>query len=261
MSASRSSGIPTESSTEWWQPYVSDYGSEKPSKFARALAETIALEPNTKRLLDLGCGCGIIGLYCLIEKKTQSVTFSDLMPVWIDKTRVNVALKIEEGKIIPSQAAVTDDMHFRQIPLELLKQHDMLAFNPPQYPEGYATTSELDKLGNDPTKATFRLAGPEGLEIAQDFFEWYSSLEQPKPDVVIVLSSFLGKRNIVDAIESCHLQWAIIAETRVFLRDEFSRKAEQFFENTEEKQDRMLQRDGVGWTKKLLTIKITDHRE
>src|SRR5690348_7040540 len=75
---------PMSTMTEWWQPYVADYGCEKPSMLSQVLAETFPVEPPTKRLLDIGCGTGIIGLYCLLEKKAGSVTFVDVMHEWID---------------------------------------------------------------------------------------------------------------------------------------------------------------------------------
>jgi methylase of polypeptide subunit release factors len=243
---------------EWWQPYVADCRSEKPSKLAQTLAETIPVEPRTKRLLDIGCGSGIIGLYCLLEKKARFVTFIDVMPVWIDITRANVSLKIKQGVIAPSQVDVMDAMPFDRISPEVLAQHDMLSFNLPQFPESYLNPGDLSNLEADPVKARFRLAGPDGLKFARGFFRWYADLKSPKPDAVCVLWSILGKQQIIEALQANRFQWKIIKETPVPLKPEFSRIAAQFFQDAAEKDNRMLARDGDGWTNNVLTIRLTN---
>src|SRR5580698_5331286 len=162
MSESR----PLSAAMEWWQPYVADCGPEKPSRLSQVLAESIPVAPRTKRILDIGCGSGIIGLYCLLEKKARSVTFMDLMPEWIDITRTNVSLKIEKRALTPSQVNVMDAMPFARISPEVVAQHDMLIFNLPQYPKDFANSSDLSKLEADPIQGHYRLAGPDGLKLA-----------------------------------------------------------------------------------------------
>lgn len=244
--------------TEWWQPYVDDYGYEKPSRLSQVLAETFPAEPPAKRLLDIGCGTGIIGLYCLLEKKSRSVTFVDVMHEWIDIARANVSRKIESGAIDPSQVDVMDAMPFERIPPEIVAQHDMLVFNLPQYPEDFANRSYLSELGANPVKARYRLAGPDGLKLARDFFQWYARLKQPKPDAIFLLWSILGRRQIMEALNSDRFQWKIVQQTPVPLKPEFSHIAAQFFQDAEERDNRMLQRDGDGWTNHVLTIRLTD---
>src|ERR1700689_3799467 len=170
MSEKRPMSIPTQ----WWQAYIGDCGCEKPSKLSEVLAETIPAEPRTKKLLDIGCGTGIIGLYCLLEKKASSVTFVDILHEWIDITRANVSLKIEEGAITPSQVDVMDAMPFDRILPELVAQHDTIVFNVPQFPGDFVAPSELSKIGADPIRARYRLAGRDGLQLARDFSQWYA---------------------------------------------------------------------------------------
>jgi methylase of polypeptide subunit release factors len=254
MSESRSLSAPAE----WWQPYVADCGREKPSKLSQVLAETIPVEPPTKKLLDIGCGTGIIGLYCLLEKKAHSVTFVDLMPEWVDITRANVSFQIEKRAITSSQVDVMEAMPFARISPELVAQHDMLIFNLPQYPEDYSNPSDLSTFRADPIKAHYRLAGPDGLKLVRDFSQWYARLKQPKPDMVFVLWSILGKRQITKALNNEGFQWKIIKETPIPVKPEFSHVAAQFFQDSEEKDNRMLERDGDGWTNKVLTIRLTN---
>ena|ERR1700761_4283123 len=249
---------PLSDRTEWWRPYVTDCGPEKPSRLSQVLAETIPAEPSTKKLLDIGCGSGIIGLYCLLEKKASSVTFIDLMPEWIDIARANVRFNIENHSIMPSQVDVMDAMPFARISPETVAQHDILIFNLPQYPEDYANPSDLSKFEADPINAHYRLAGPDGLKLARDFSQWYARLKQPKPDAVFVLWSILGRRQIIKALTADSFHWKIIKETPVPVKPEFSHVAAQFFQDTEERDNRMLERNGDGWTNKVLTIRFTN---
>ncbi len=249
------------SPAEWWQAYVADCGCEKPSKLAQVLAETLPVEPRTKRLLDIGCGSGIIGLYSLLEKKASSVTFIDVLDVWIEITRANVKLKIENGAIAPSQVDVVDAMPFNRISPETVAQSDMLAFNLPQFPESFVSPDDRSKIGADPVRSRYRLAGPDGLKVAREFCQWYGCLSQPKPDAVFVLWSILGKRQIIEAIKTDRFQWTTIKETPVPLKPEFSGMAAQFYRDAEERDNRMLARDGKGWINHVLTIRLTDIRD
>jgi methylase of polypeptide subunit release factors len=242
---------------EWWQPYIGDCGCEKPSKLSQLLAETIPAEPRTKKLLDIGCGTGVIGLYCLLENKAASVTFTDILHEWIGITRANVNLKIEEGSIAPSQVDVMDAMPFDRIPAEVVAKHDMVVFAIPQFPEDFVSPGELAKIAADPIRARYRLAGRDGLKLTRDFSQWYARLRRPKPGAVFVLWSIVGKRQIAEALKSDSFRWEIICETPIPLKPEFSRVAEGFFQSAEERDNRMLAKDGNGWVNHVLTIRLT----
>jgi hypothetical protein len=95
------------------------------------------------------------------------------------------------------------------------------------------------------------------LKLARDFSQWYARLQQPKPDAVFVLWSILGKRQITEALAADRFRWKIIQETPIPVKPEFSRIAAQFFQDTEERDNRMLARDGDTWTNRVLTIRLT----
>jgi methylase of polypeptide subunit release factors len=243
---------------EWWQAYVANYGSEKPTRLSQALAETFPVEPLPKRLLDIGCGTGIIGLYCLLEKKVSYVTFVDLMPEWIDITHANVGHKIETGAISPYQVHVMDPMPFERISPELVAQHDIVVFNLPQFPESFVSQSDLSEIEADALRARYRLSGPDGLKLARDFCRWYGGLKRPKPSAMFVLWSILGKRQIIEVLNASGFQWTIVQETMIPLKPEFSHMAARFFEDPEERDNRMLGTDEDGWTHHVLTIRLTE---
>jgi methylase of polypeptide subunit release factors len=232
--------------------YISIDGGHPPSRFAEAFAETIPIEPGRTRFLDIGCGSGIIGIYCLIETKAAFVTFNDILDEWISIARVNVNKKIEQGEILRSQAEFIN-AKFTDIPGDVIARHSLLGFNPPQLPDKY-----LGDVGEDRVRASFRNGGPDGLEVARQFFEWYAGLDVSKPDAVILLSSFLGWSRITEAIERHRIQWRELKRTRVTLREFMWNDAKKLSSDRKEKIDRSLvEGPGDSWTKELVTILLT----
>lgn len=245
---------------KWFEPYVTYWGSDQPSRFARTMAQTIPIDKGVTKLLDIGCGSGIIGIYCLIKKEARSVTFNDLQASWIDTTRRNVDIKIREGTIQQAQVEFTKAGPFadpKVISTEVIAQHTLLAFNPPQLPTEYVVEKSLQSIENDPIEKAFRIGGPDGLNIVRNFLEWYAGVKTPKPDAVILLSSFLGRELINQTIASCGLREASREETAgVPLRPIFVKEKIDALSN-EERDDKSLTPDGHGWwTKTLFTIRL-----
>ena len=236
---------------EWWHLYLTNCGPEAPSHFAEALSRTI---PREASVLDLGCGSGIVGLYCLIEGKAQSVTFADLRREWIDITRENVTRKISEGLICESQVAVLEAASFTELPAEVLDRHDLVAFNPPQLPFKYLDERRRDEFDADAIRRDFRCGGPDGLEVVKEFLRWYVDPRQLKPVCILVLSSFLGRALIAETLASFGVTAQIAAETSVPLRAAFWAATERL--STSEQEDRSLLRSSRGWRKQLLTYRI-----
>ena len=233
-------------------------GSRGALQFPEALARTIPIEPGKTQLLDIGCGTGIIGIYCLIEKNARSVTFIDLEPKWIDVTRCNLDIKIREGAIQQPQVKLLNAGDLAKISPEEIARHDLLAFNPPQLPYAYVDDETRKKIESDPIERTFRRGGLDGLDIARMFFNWYASLPMPKPDAVILLSSFLGRRLIDEAISKSGLRPREKAtETDATLRKMFWKQADDFLDSPDELKDRLIEKIDGTWHKKLLTIRLT----
>jgi methylase of polypeptide subunit release factors len=252
-------------SKNWQWPEASKYISsisvfDPPSLFTKTISEIIPIKSGFTRLLDIGCGCGIIGIYCLIKKKTKLVTFNDIQDAAILETRANVAMHIEQGAIHESQVAGHRGS-FTTIPPSIITHHDLIAFNPPQLPTGFINKEHRKKIEADSSMSLFRIGGPDGLKIVKEFFTWYAMLKPPKPAAIIVLSSFLGRNLIKKKVEEHCLKWEILKETQVPLREILNDAADKFSKDNAELSDRSLERNFSGgfsakWSKKLLTIEI-----
>lgn len=236
--------------------YISETGGPCPSYFSRTFAEEVPIKAGETRFLDIGCGSGIIGIFCLIEKKAAFVTFNDRLGEMISVTRNNVDKKVNQGKISASQVDY-EEAEFTDIPADIVTQHDLLGFNPPQLPDKYY--KYLKHVGGDEVTKSYRSGGADGLDVARKFLQWYRKLSSPAPDAVILLSSFLGLSAIEDVIQENKLGWQYLKRKRVPLRGLFSEHDDEILLSNEKfKMDRSLMKDPNGkWTKELIPILLT----
>lgn len=201
--------------------YIRFTGGHPPSHFAKVLATAIQTEERSDRLLDLGCGSGIIGIYALVEKVAASATFVDVQEGMVLAAKANLDLCIAKGTIRADQVDyLTAD--FNQIPLSILETHDLIAFNPPQLPEAFVNKEYLEALRQDRSGAVFRLgvgaSNPDGLNVIRSFLDWYASLPATAPQAVIGLSGFLGRKRIERLLNAHRLDWTLKQKTRIPLR-------------------------------------------
>jgi methylase of polypeptide subunit release factors len=234
--------------------YVTETGGSAPSLFAETISKTLPIEPGKTRLLDIGCGSGIIGLYTLVKRKAAFVTFNDIQKEMIAAARVNADKQIMRGAISDSQVAYLGG-DFKSISAQAVARHNLVSFNPPQLPSDALSAKNRAEIEEDQSLSYFRLGGPDGLRIVRDFFHWYSQLADVQPEAVILLSSFLGLSKIRAAIRESNLKSKILTRTTVPLREILSDAAERL--SAEEMEDRSLKRtDQRRWTKELLTISV-----
>lgn len=245
---------------EWPQArrYVGDAGGHPPSYFAKVLAETIPIERGKTRLLDIGSGSGIIGIFCIIEKGAAFATFNDIQPEMMAAARVNVEWHMRSGEIAASQVAFLQ-ASFREIAPDVIAGHDLLAFNPPQLPQSLASQDYLAEISRHNSEMLLRLgearSNPDGLAVVREFLAWYAKLKGAKPKAIITLSSFLGKSRIAQAIQASNLRSEIVARTRVPLRPALTAAATRIAANEAQRMDRSLEPSPDGnWTKEILTI-------
>jgi methylase of polypeptide subunit release factors len=237
--------------------YVSRFSFfEAPSHFARVISTTVPIRPGRTKLLDIGCGSGIVGLYCLAERGAAFVTFSDIQSIAIAESIANAIRTMENNRtnvIRPDQLDFLEACPFGSIPSQIVSSHDMLVFNPPQLPTDYLAHDELLRLSKDRFRAAFRLGGADGLRVLREFLLWYSYLEEPTPPATVLLSSFLGLERIRSTFRTYNLAHEIKAETIVPLRRILNGAAELFSDS--ERAERGLRKAENGeWEKTLLTI-------
>lgn len=232
--------------------YVFETGGHAPSLFAKTLCEWLPIQPRETRLLDVGCGCGIVGLFCLIERAAAYVTFNDIQEEMILIAQDNVARQIAKGVISDSRVGYLK-RNFVEIASQFAEQHDLISFNPPQLPTEALDHQTLEQISGDPSLSYFRLGGLDGLDVVRKFLKWYSNLDATAPRAIIMISSFLGISRIRSAMESDCLDWDIIARNRVPLRSILSRAAKSL--TSDEREDRLLEPNSQGgWSKELLVI-------
>jgi methylase of polypeptide subunit release factors len=232
-------------------------GFDPPSLFAKALAEAIPIEPHTTRLLDIGCGRGIIGLYCLAKRNAGQVTFNDIQSDAIAESRLNATRLIDQGTIRAVQVDFLDPCGLSEIGTNVIAAHDIMTFNPPQLPTSYVDKQKLAEITADPHNEIFRIAGDDGLKLAREYFRWYAAGANRTTKAAIVLSSFLGWSRITAAIHAFGLTERVIAETRIPLRTMLAAAADSFVGNDAELNDRSLTKFDGKWTKKLLVILVS----
>jgi hypothetical protein len=229
---------------------------DPPSLFAKAACEFVPVVPGKTRLLDIGCGRGIIGLYCLAERKARSVRFNDVQQIAIDETLRNSIRLILRRRFSPSQIGFSCAQSFSRIPREIVEESDMISFNPPQLPYKYLAKAKLAEIRADPQNSAFRLGGPDGLKLVRKFCRWYSSLGTPRPRAVLVLSSFLGRDNISTAMHSAGLRAHILREVRIPLREMLTDAATRLARDSTQRHNRSLQLVNGRWTKRLLVLEV-----
>lgn len=234
------------SNTSWFDP---------PSLFAKTMAYSLPIASGQTRLLDLGCGSGIIGLYALVEKKAAKVTFTDIQRKGVSEAWLNTGRHVASGAIDPRSVAFLPAMSFVELDRETLGALDLIAFNPPQLPRRFVSREYTEKLGTSRVLSDFRNGGEDGLDVVRAFMTWLAKLKGTRPAAVILLSSFLGRGNIWSAVERCGLTAKLLSEKAIELRPILWDAADSF--NAAERKDRGLRRSKTGWTKALFTIQVT----
>ena len=250
----------TEKQWEWLEAkaYTGIIGGfDPPSHFAEAMADTLPIKAGETKLLDIGCGCGIIGIYGLAKKHAKFVTFNDCLSEAIAVTFANVHWHIQQGNIEESQVAGLK-ADFANIPPDIVTQHNLITFNPPQLPWNWVNEEYRNKIESLPSQMSFRCGGDDGLDVVRHFLAWYRSLEGTKPPVLITLSSFIGKGLIETTINGFGFKWHIFREKKsVPLRKILTKSADAF--SVADRNDRSLEKNDDGkWTKDLLIISLGD---
>lgn len=128
--------------------------------------------PDAQRVLDMGCGSGVIGLSLAAAKPGWSVTLADVSPDALSLARENAAsLGVENAELIESHlfSAVSGEF-------------DGIVANLPYVPDGERATMAREVL-HDPALALF--SGADGLDLIRRFIP--EAFQRLKPGGWIVL--------------------------------------------------------------------------
>lgn len=112
--------------------------------------------PESARVLDLGCGSGVLGLSLAAARPRWHVTLADISPEALELTRENAA-KLE----LPNVSFVESDLFSA-----LDGPFDLIAANLPYVPETERATLTKE-VQHDPDLALF--GGPDGLDVIRRF--------------------------------------------------------------------------------------------
>lgn len=124
--------------------------------FARVLQANRQLVDN-KFILDLGCGCGLLGLICALHG-AKSVHFRDLNPEAVRNSQLN-------AKILGIQnASFSSGSLFESLPNGI--KFDVLVFNPPSISGTPETFGEAAFIREDSLLSEFYRKFPEYLKKA-----------------------------------------------------------------------------------------------
>lgn len=113
--------------------------------------------PESPRVLDMGCGSGVLGLTLAADLPGSQVTLADLSPAALDLARENAAL-LE----IPNAAFVQSDLFSALAG----RRFDLIVANLPYVPETDRPTLSRE-VAHDPDLALF--GGPDGLDVIRRF--------------------------------------------------------------------------------------------
>ena len=249
-----------EHSADFWKTFLVTNGPfDAPSCLSEHLAIALrtVIIPDRTRLLDVGCGAGIIGIHSLVEYRARFVTFNDIQPEAIDVTRSNIDALIAQHRVRMEQVAFSEGS-FTDIPKDVVLQHDLIVFNAPQLPESKLSAEMLATVKSSGVNSLFRLAGADGLDVTRTFLDWYGELSRP-PQAVIQLSSFLGLSRIEAALERANARYKILSKKEVPLRNIFFDAVRSF--GAQEIEDRLLIKRNGSWTKQLLVILLSRDAE
>jgi methylase of polypeptide subunit release factors len=218
----------------------SSNGIANKTQFSQTMCDAISLN-YPKRLLDIGCGSGIIGLFSLLNK-TKFVCFNDIQPDAITLTKHN----LQSYKIDPTSYQFIH-LPFQKIDLTHY-QFDAIAFNPPQLPTEMVSIDNF----NASQEKIFRDGGKNGRDLIEQFLDWLILSLPIKTIAYIGISSMLLIDDLLKNYQDKGLIFSKKFQQRVLLRSIFY----PFVDKMENQwhQDYELIKKGTQWYKKIYII-------
>ena len=174
----RGEGVPLQHllGTVWFHKheFKTDARALIPRPETEELAEWILSWPlpENQRVLDMGCGSGVLGLTLAAERTGWDVALADVSPDALSLTRENAAkLEITNAQFVQSDLFAAVDGEF-----------DGIVANLPYVPESDRATMAREVL-HDPALALF--SGEDGLDLIRRFIP--EAFQRLKPGGWLVL--------------------------------------------------------------------------
>ncbi|RKZ40053.1 MAG: hypothetical protein DRQ49_09660 [Gammaproteobacteria bacterium] len=143
-----------------------------------------------RRLLDVGCGSGIIGIYALLNR-IPFVYFND-----IQHDAVELAQRNLNRYLIEKERYRLIEGSFEQLDL-LANQVDAITFNPPQLPTDLVDINSFQ----EESERIFRDGGKNGRKLIDNFFIWVSGQQLDNITIYLGVSSLLKIDSLLEEVQ------------------------------------------------------------
>ncbi|WPD21555.1 MAG: methyltransferase [Candidatus Electrothrix scaldis] len=217
-------------------------GIPEKTPFSKLMCEALSQE-RPARLLDIGCGSGIVGIYALLNE-SSFVCFNDIQKDAIRLTQQN----LRHHRIAESSYCLLN-IPFQQIdPTEY--QLDAVFFNPPQLPTDLVPITRY----SDSRERVFRDGGADGRNLIDQFIEWLSDSLPARSRAYLGISSVLFIDNVLEYASQAGLAGIRKCVATVPLREVFYPAVEEMQED--ERIGRELIWQGEQWKKKIYILEF-----
>lgn len=217
-------------------------GIAEKTPFSRLMCEALSLE-RPARLLDIGCGSGIIGVYALLNG-SNFVYFNDIQKDAIKLTQRN----LQRHRIAEASYQLLNSP-FQQIDISKY-QVDAIFFNPPQLPTDIVPIEHF----SDNRERIFRDGGANGLNLIDQFVKWLIGCLPVKSKAYLGISSVLFVDDLLKDAEQRGLIVLKKCVKTVLLRKIFYPAVTGMPES--ERQRREISRQDDIWNKKIYILEF-----
>lgn len=192
---------------------IGNYETYKPSEDTFLILRNLKKYVRNK-VLDMGCGSGILGIYSY--RYTKDVTFSDIDEDsiliskinfyinFIEKTDINKA--INNLNVVENYAKFVKSNLFENID----EKFDVILFNPPYLP----------KISNEENKVERWVSGGEiGSEIIEDFLYEAKDHINDNGIILLVFSSLSDPFRIIKKARELGYKYSLIDKEKFFFEE------------------------------------------
>lgn len=178
--------------------------------FSHLMCETLALDL-PKRLLDIGCGSGIVGLYCLLND-AEFVYFNDMQQQAVELTLDNLKRYSFQKTHYQLTQTPFQDLNLKQCEV------DAIAFNPPQLPTDLVDIKHYPENG----ERIFRDGGATGRYLIDLYINWLAENLPEGTKAYLGMSSILMIDELIEHAAKLGLLTVKKKANKVPLRDIFN---------------------------------------